>query len=765
MTRKRYLNLFLAIIIIITSLLAQETAQAAEQESDGSIQLGLQFNRDTGDLQLQTVNKKATSGIRYQSVGWVIRTDKTCTGSDVLTSECTPLSDSKYLRINIGDAGLVAGEDKDHTDGTVLSTFTMNADAFKAKVKTSGISELKSGQQVRVSTIFRVKIGATLLAQEYTTLSSIRGAQAWANKGGFRQYYDQPITFYSKEEFRVKKVRKSDGVVLDSTINAGGSNYLVENPDSPSKKWPGGSPISTPILLTDNANTKQYSKVPGKTYKLVGSYIVNEMDKVTASYTTATKDAPNWKRASDVVTRKPNVQFGGSTLIALYEESSKIICNCDSELNIPDSSNFGGEVIGAKIGKEVPVNIRTKLSDEDLETWVIAMKTATNTKLKVDIIRTDKGPNNTGAVPIITGSPTTGVANPIDNDDLIKYFKGVSSLNYKDNLSNYPIPEDGKVEFAYNAKLTITYTAGGVTHTIECDAGDETLLKFFRKKKLDVNVFGTYTSSPSYWSEIKEGTPNNETFEAMAGTPTTRNIYYASGGSEFIVNIETEYVANATATRSYKSYFTSVPSGWTMAPITGGKQKDSPPSRPTPRRATDVSGASYTETVSQQSGPYTKVPGVPGSGTAGQPGYVAPIPPVMGTEYWWVQEGYSKQVGGYEDNWTQTSTFDYTKINKAQVWKIDRSKVDGMTTLLGTEEITATIQQGDPVLFSNIATSNTSSAGRLRYSLETGQHDTVIWNEGSSDNRDANSDSDSYVNEKDKFKERRALTTGLSTLN
>lgn len=121
-------------------------------------------------------------------------------------------------------------------------------------------------------------------------------------------------------------------------------------------------------------------------------------------------------------------------------------------------------------------------------------------------------------------------------------------------------------------------------------------------------------------------------------------------------------------------------------------------------------------------------------------------------------------MGGYSDTWTQTVTFDYTKINKVHVWKIDKSKVNGMAELTGTNEITASIVQGDPTIFANIAASNTSAAGRLRYSLETNQHDHVVWNEGNSDNRDANSDSDSYVNEQATFKKRRALTTNVTAV-
>lgn len=765
MNKKGFINWLLVLVILITTIFPYNTVKAEQTIDDGTVQLGLRFDQKTGLLTFQAVNKTASSGTRYVSVGWIIRKDKVVNGSNPVTATANPLKDSKYVRLDIYGSYPNAASGVTKTDapyskvpGSTLTTITFTKDALAKKLEESGIGPLKTGETVYISAIFKVKVNGVLGSTEYTTLEDIRGAKSWSNKGGFYQYYDQSVTFYMRAPVEVKRINAATGSLIDSEST---SSFTLKNSKSDDGDWPVGIPVTEGIKLVNKSPSRIYTS-NGKTWSLKGSYQRSRLE--TTTYAQAASIFPNFK-TTNVTERKPAPGPAGIVVYILYDESTVVKCNCDTELNIPDSSNIGGEVLEAKIGKEIPVNIRTKLEDEDYDKWIAAMKTATNTKLKIEITRTDKGSSNTGSSPILSGSPTIGTFQPITNDNLLRYFNGKTSLTYKDNLSNYPIPEDGKVEFEYNAKLTVTYTAGGVNYTVECDNGEFTTIKFFRKKKLDTNLFGTYTSNPSYWSEIKEGSPNNETFEAMAGTPTTRNLYFASGGSEFIVNIETEYVPNETATRSYKSYFSSVPSGWNMAVITGGRQKDSAPSKPSARRMTDISGAGYTETVTQHSAPYVKVEGKPASGTPGKPGYVAEVPPVMGTEYWWVQEGYSKQVGGYEDNWTQTSTFDYTKINKAQVWKIDRSKVDGMTTLIGTDEVTASIQQGDPVLFSNIAASNTSAAGRLRYSLEPGQHDTVVWNEGNSDNRDANSNSDNYVNEKAKFAERRAMTTNVTAIS
>jgi hypothetical protein len=64
-------------------------------------------------------------------------------------------------------------------------------------------------------------------------------------------------------------------------------------------------------------------------------------------------------------------------------------------------------------------------------------------------------------------------------------------------------------------------------------------------------------STTRAYSELKEGSIYNETFEAMAGVPSTRSLYFSTGGSEFIVSLQAEYEASKTATRTYRSLFNS----------------------------------------------------------------------------------------------------------------------------------------------------------------------------------------------------------------
>ncbi|MFD0671917.1 glycine rich domain-containing protein [Cohnella sp. GCM10027633] len=417
---------------------------------------------------------------------------------------------------------------------------------------------------------------------------------------------------------------------------------------------------------------------------------------------------------------------------------------------------------------------------KDIADWEKWVADKTDFKIRIKTYRsdqTDAGLDNTGAKAIWTkGSAlepapdaNPNLENAVTKNQLLAYLKGgaTSKVLFHDDLTNYAIPEGGKVSFKYNADVSIiAKDKSGNIMEKKCGRSDSIEMTWFRPMKEKENI-GTYFSVPKYFSEIKEGSPqlsgtgSNETFDAMSGTPTTRSLYFASGGSEFIVDIETEYVPKVTQTRTYTSEYNAVVNGWAMSPITGGVGHDSVPSRPSARTKVDASGASYTEVVSQKSSKHVTKAAVPCSGTPCTGG----SPEESHTDYWWVQEGYdSHTVGGYVDTWTQTVTFDYMRINKAVVWKLDRSKVNGMATLVGTNEVTATVTQGDPNVFYNFAQSNTSAAGRLRYSLETNQHDHVYWNEGNSDNSLSNSKI-GPVNEQQKFDERRAMTTNVTAIS
>ena len=129
------------------------------------------------------------------------------------------------------------------------------------------------------------------------------------------------------------------------------------------------------------------------------------------------------------------------------------------------------------------------------------------------------------------------------------------------------ILEDAKCFQTNNVIAMYTYKPGIIT-----------------EEKQEVDLSGTYFSTPQAYAELKEGSIYNETFEAMAGVPTTRTLYFATGGSEFIVNMQAVYddfrasgKGSYRTTRTYKSVFKGTDceykSGDTLKPLEAGQTK------------------------------------------------------------------------------------------------------------------------------------------------------------------------------------------------
>lgn len=138
-------------------------------------------------------------------------------------------------------------------------------------------------------------------------------------------------------------------------------------------------------------------------------------------------------------------------------------------------------------------------------------------------------------------------------------------LNNIDITSNYKVPDiagETKITLTYFADLKIEATINGKKqawkYTTKDDVTDDA--SFIITKDSEERI--RYISTPEAYAELKnygagsnQSGSLNENWEVMAGIPTTEQLYYAVGGSEFIVDISLEYVPHEKAVRSYISYF------------------------------------------------------------------------------------------------------------------------------------------------------------------------------------------------------------------
>lgn len=174
----------------------------------------------------------------------------------------------------------------------------------------------------------------------------------------------------------------------------------------------------------------------------------------------------------------------------------------------------------------------------------------------------------------VDGAPyTVNKEIPIDKETLRKLIMGEIQFTrlYDKSTNTQPITMKELQTFGYNLNVTIHYSnkdgKGGSYTTPWTGWQYDTSSK--QKENHQVSAFReeenatvvTWYSEPEAFAEIKQGTVQYqgtgtyEEYEAMAGVPSTEMLYFASGGSEFIVELELEYIEGEEGYRHYQSSY------------------------------------------------------------------------------------------------------------------------------------------------------------------------------------------------------------------
>lgn len=171
---------------------------------------------------------------------------------------------------------------------------------------------------------------------------------------------------------------------------------------------------------------------------------------------------------------------------------------------------------------------------------------------------------------------TIGEKVEVSKETLRSLIKGETSfIRLYDKSTNTQVINMGELQnFGYDLNVIVHYgnESGSVTNSYDTgwtgwslDTGelekqkDQHEVSVYREEENPEKI--RWYSSPEAYSEIKEGTvdyeapTSHEAFEAMAGVPSTEMLYFASGGSEFIVELELERVEGEYGYRRYQSYF------------------------------------------------------------------------------------------------------------------------------------------------------------------------------------------------------------------
>lgn len=260
-------------------------------------------------------------------------------------------------------------------------------------------------------------------------------------------------------------------------------------------------------------------------------------------------------------------------------------------------------------------------------------------------------------------------------DDIRGFMCSEKVGTYMDTSAK-DIPLNGEVTLKYESHVYITWP-GGTEEEFTMDDGYAQITY----KPLGEN-FVVYQSEPQSYSEVKNNQPKSEDFEAMAGTPTTRQLYVAFGGSEFVVDVQCQ-LKRVTSTRSFTDTYSTVDCDklcWCPG-------------------HTDDEGKTYH---------------------------------CSGCEHHPCESNFS---------WSKSITYSYMEIEDVKIWRLDGGNISGLANTTGKEDSQVTDDgiEDDLNVFYHIAKSNSAAGGRLRYSYNgkgESNSDSVHWVQDSSDSHD-----------------------------
>ena len=318
-----------------------------------------------------------------------------------------------------------------------------------------------------------------------------------------------------------------------------------------------------------------------------------------------------------------------------------------------------------------------------------------------------------------------------DSYNTLKAFlTGGSQFEFEDQTKDIALNEEIKFDYYSTVKLRIlkqepgdsqpTYvtnpkagtptgipkaTDGTSTNYPETDAyGWMTLTRDdgydYKKYRVNDNPYH-YDSQPETYSEVKQNEPKAEEWEAMSGTPTTRPLYFASGGSEFAVTLDCTPMEGKMK-RKYSVNFDA----WKCFLYQTG-----------------ACAAIWVPPYTDSDGNYHKGYWDHSKCDHAKPG-TSPDPGGCPTEP-------DHHLGSWTTHWEQEINYNYMRINTAKVWKVKTSAVTGLKELTPMNsdtngDMVAQIVSGDDDsngIYTSIFTDTTDSSGGSKKtgSLEGGR--------------------------------------------
>lgn len=245
----------------------------------------------SGDLQFTIAESSRNSSTLYKVVGWTVSKKRNCQDPrlEVWDQQCNPIS-----------GGGPRGEFRKFTKGETVTdrgrkytTYSVVKAEVEKLLQKEGFTDVREGQELYFSAIFKLyKKNAAgdlvPLSGEYKTLQDVMNGQNWKVKSGFRQYYDIPVKFVSKNPLYVV-YKDKNGQELSAPKFIG--NFAAG-------AYPGA------IFLDRTLNLN------GSTLELTGSWTERMLE--------AEPRSRRYEVDGSVTKRNIKVAYGGTTIVATY---------------------------------------------------------------------------------------------------------------------------------------------------------------------------------------------------------------------------------------------------------------------------------------------------------------------------------------------------------------------------------------------------------------------------------------------------------------
>ncbi|WP_051685594.1 DUF5704 domain-containing protein [Clostridium sp. KNHs205] len=235
--------LFCLMIILLPSIITY-----ADDDDDKP---DLRMNIKNGDITFTTRDTKATSEIRWKTIGFTVRRDKT---------KGFPRKDKEYAIFKLED-----GQKKsvNGADGKVYTTFTFNISQVNAAFSKTKLDEVKENDTIYFNGIFHTVYGDKENNFEYYNLSGkpygIATAETWNDTSDFEDRFDLELEFHYGTD-------NKEPIAIERRIYSNGTSTLHD-----SKSY---TAQTKNTIFTTNS-TKISDHIDGTKYYLYRLYYVN----------------------------------------------------------------------------------------------------------------------------------------------------------------------------------------------------------------------------------------------------------------------------------------------------------------------------------------------------------------------------------------------------------------------------------------------------------------------------------------------------------